>query len=378
MKNLFYILLITISACSPDNDYAPLENQSDSPVSPESLNLESVPSSDRNTDNLILSELFENPNLDYNPDLSDFYVEYAAARSFQLEENITRAGNSAGRFEINKNDPKVWGGNRTEFAQVTNTTMGEGWYGFSQYFPENYTTENLEELVGQWHDIPDEGETAGRSPSNAISTGNGHLKWATRWDSRSIQTNNITEGYFEKDLGVIPKGKWINWVVHIKFSHTNTGIVEVWMDGVKVIDRQNMPNCFNDAIFPYFKFGVYRWEWDTAVTQRVIYFDEVRVGNENSSYDEVKPGININMMVNSYTVNCVGEMEGTCLLVQEGDMIGSGNWENFYYYESIEGFTYEPGFVYGLIVKKTVVENPPADGSSIRYELVSIVSKEVQ
>ena len=158
------------------------------------------------------------------------------------------------------------------------------------------------------------------------------------------------------------------------------------MDGEKVIDRQNMPNSYNDEKYPYFKFGVYKWEWGNPATRRVIYFDEVRVGNKNSSYEEVKPNSsaeevktdNINMMVNSYNVDCVGEMEGTCLLVQEGDMIGTENWENFYYYDSIEGFTYEPGFVYGLIVKKIEVENPPADGSSIRYVLESIVSKEAQ
>ena len=48
--------------------------------------------------------------------------------------------------------------------------MEEGWHGFSQYFPETYTT--IEEVVGQWHDVPDFGETAGRRSSNAISTGN--------------------------------------------------------------------------------------------------------------------------------------------------------------------------------------------------------------
>ncbi len=86
----------------------------------------------------------------------------------------------------------------------------------------------------------------------------------------------------------------------------------------------------------------------------------------------------VNMMVNSYTVDCIGEMEGTCLLVQEGDMIGTGNWEYFYFVDSIEGFKYETGFIYALEVKKTEIENPPADGSSVRYELVRIISKEAQ
>ncbi|PRX38587.1 DUF4377 domain-containing protein, partial [Salegentibacter salegens] len=146
-------------------------------------------------------------------------------------------------------------------------------------------------------------------------------------------------------------------------------------------------NSYNDEKYPYFKFGVYKWKWGTAATQRVIYYDEVRIGDKNSSYEEVKPNgseelapleSRINMMVNSYTVGCVGEIEGTCLLVQEGDMIGTENWENFYFSDRIEGFNYEPGYVYGLIVKKTEVENPPLGGSSIKYELVEIVSKEAQ
>ncbi|PRX39829.1 polysaccharide lyase, partial [Salegentibacter salegens] len=134
------------------------------------------------------------------------------------------------------------------------------------------------------------GETTARSPSNAIITGNDRIRWMIRWDSTRIKQDNNSEGLHYIDLGKIPKNKWIDWVVHIKYSHTNTGILEVWMDDVKVIDRQNMPNSYNDEKYPYFKFGVYKWKWGTAATQRVIYYDEVRIGDKNSSYDEVKPG----------------------------------------------------------------------------------------
>lgn len=88
-------------------------------------------------------------------------------------------------------------------------------------------------------------------------------------------------------------------------------------------------------------------------------------------------GVNeIKMRINSHTVECVGEAEGNCLLVQEGDQIGTDDWELFYYEDSILGFNYEPGYIYNIIVKKTPLENPPMDGSSIVYELVRIVSKE--
>jgi heat shock protein HslJ len=50
-----------------------------------------------------------------------------------------------------------------------------------------------------------------------------------------------------------------------------------------------------------------------------------------------------------------------------------GEWE--FFYDQIEGFTYEPGFEYELRVNKVEVANPPADGSSLRYELVAVVNK---
>lgn len=83
----------------------------------------------------------------------------------------------------------------------------------------------------------------------------------------------------------------------------------------------------------------------------------------------------VTLRVNSHTVACSGEMDGECLLVQEGDAIGSEDWEYFYYWDGIEGFEYEPGFVYDLLVRKIPVKNPPMDSSSIRYELVRILSK---
>lgn len=84
----------------------------------------------------------------------------------------------------------------------------------------------------------------------------------------------------------------------------------------------------------------------------------------------------VDMMVNSYTVECVGEMEGNCLLVQEGDEIGTEDWNLFYYEDSISGFDYESGYIYHLKVQKKKVKNPAMDASSISYRLVRVVSKE--
>lgn len=69
-------------------------------------------------------------------------------------------------------------------------------------------------------------------------------------------------------------------------------------------------------------------------------------------------------------VDCVGEGIQKCLLVKEEP---EAEWRRFY--DSIEGFEYQEGYLYEILVDATPVENPPADGSSIAYRLVRIVSK---
>lgn len=50
-----------------------------------------------------------------------------------------------------------------------------------------------------------------------------------------------------------------------------------------------------------------------------------------------------------------------------------GEWELFY--DTIEGFNYEPGYEYELVVKSERVDNPPADAPGIKYTLVKEVSR---
>jgi len=64
-------------------------------------------------------------------------------------------------------------------------------------------------------------------------------------------------------------------------------------------------------------------------------------------------------------VDCIGEGPRKCLII---------NGERSY--NSINGFEYEEGYSYILEVNITRVENPPADGSSLRYDLIKVISKE--
>lgn len=70
-------------------------------------------------------------------------------------------------------------------------------------------------------------------------------------------------------------------------------------------------------------------------------------------------------------VDCVGEGPQKCMLVKE-------NLDDDYdmFYDQIEGFEYEEGYEYKLLVREEPVENPPAGGSSLKWSLVQVESKQ--
>lgn len=80
--------------------------------------------------------------------------------------------------------------------------------------------------------------------------------------------------------------------------------------------------------------------------------------------------------VNSSKKDCTGVGPMSCLQIQKGQSIDPNAWE--FFYGKIEGFEYEAGNIYQLKVNVTPKEKPvPADASSLNYELVSIISKEM-
>lgn len=76
------------------------------------------------------------------------------------------------------------------------------------------------------------------------------------------------------------------------------------------------------------------------------------------------------LYVAPYTQECVGVDVQQCMLVKEHP---EDDWE--FFYDGIEGFTYEPGYNYSLLVGWREIDNPPADGSSRRYRLIRLVQK---
>ena len=88
-----------------------------------------------------------------------------------------------------------------------------------------------------------------------------------------------------------------------------------------------------------------------------------------TTYEEsTSSGSGQRLWIRSETVDCVGEAAQKCLLVRE-----TADGPEEYFYDTIDGFDYVPGFTYVIDVEITEIDDPPADGSSLAYRLIEIV-----
>ncbi|WP_419812798.1 DUF4377 domain-containing protein [Bacterioplanoides sp.] len=76
------------------------------------------------------------------------------------------------------------------------------------------------------------------------------------------------------------------------------------------------------------------------------------------------------LFVDHHKSECTGVATYLCLRVRNSP---DDEWR--YFYSSIQGFEYQPGYNYQLKVAVEAVETPPADSSGRAYSLVEVLSK---
>lgn len=77
------------------------------------------------------------------------------------------------------------------------------------------------------------------------------------------------------------------------------------------------------------------------------------------------------MQIASEKASCVALARTECLHVR---YLPDTTWRLFY--DPIQGFAYERGFLYTISVVQRRIENPPLDGSSAEFRLIKVISKE--
>ncbi|QNF34721.1 heparin lyase I family protein [Adhaeribacter swui] len=236
-----------------------------------------ITSADKNRRNLVAEERIE-------PSLSGaFGRQIYTSYGFGATTSVSRSGSRSARLELRKEGSAV----RSEII-FNKPTPSHGWYGMSLYMPSgNWQTEKDGDgwdIITQFHGTPDSGDGS-RVPPISMSVIQGRLVLTVNYSSKRYNKN--PDGRKRFDLGPVVKDKWVDFVYHIKYSYKSDGKLELWKNGSKVVSYTG-PNTYNDAVTPYLKMGVYKRNWD-YVSKRVIYVDDVRIGDGNSSYADVAP-----------------------------------------------------------------------------------------
>lgn len=93
-------------------------------------------------------------------------------------------------------------------------------------------------------------------------------------------------------------GNWNDWVIQWKGSpQPALGFLAVWRNGQVVMPMtKSIATTYNDSVAPYLKFGVYRGSWKgasapTASRRSAIAYGAIKVGDENSGFDEVSTAV---------------------------------------------------------------------------------------
>ncbi|BFU45236.1 polysaccharide lyase [Krasilnikovia sp. MM14-A1004] len=202
--------------------------------------------------------------------------QYCCEKSLKIVTQPARDGGYAAQFTLDRGDPDVSSSTRSELSQPDQQPVAqERWYGFSINLPDDWVPDRSSEIVSQWHQQSNNG-----SPPLALLTNSGHWKIDFR-------------GEFI-DLGSYQTERWTDWVFHVSWRTDASGVLEVWRDGTQVVARTGRTHD-DGANSPYFKFGIYKWDWDgrpkpSDTSHRSMYYDALRIGDQHSGYAAVAPG----------------------------------------------------------------------------------------
>lgn len=224
-----------------------------------------------------------------NPKLA-FYETFEGRKPFSSAHNIETGdwdyalryvsvpvyrGEKSARFEIKNDQPLVKNGKRSEVTIIKGLPGKNMWYSFAVYFPtDGFTKDSQREVINQWYQDG--------SPATSLRVRNDRLY---------LETGSEKENREQIDIGFATKDIWHEFVLHFIHSHSSDGLVEVWHNGKKVITHKG-GNMYNNVL-PKWKIGLYKaaFKFGTSdVTNRIIFFDNIKVGNEKASYNDMVPG----------------------------------------------------------------------------------------
>jgi hypothetical protein len=203
--------------------------------------------------------------------------QHCCSHSVAQSSEQARTGARSFRAEVRPNDAPVSEGYRAEIVPRGDFDVGERWYGLSVYFE---TPQAGGKWIGgyggsfwQWNT-----EVGGEAALSLIGSDG---EWSVA--SRTVG-GGATEGNGPDTR--ITAGTWHDLVFHVDWRG---GVLQFWIDGERHVNRTDA--SFEEGIGPYMKLGLSRWvgQDDPLPNTWVLFYDDLRIGNENATYLDVAP-----------------------------------------------------------------------------------------
>lgn len=196
----------------------------------------------------------------------------------KIQSEIVRKGKNAVQIVIQKGD-RIEQGNansktserdelleRKEFGPMEDEDFS---YAFSIFIPNDFPIVPTRLVLAQWKQNEENDNALVDNPILALRYQKGEL-------FVTLQTTEEKTRIFSTREEV--KGKWLDFVFHVKFTREEKGFVKVWMNEKQIVDYKGVTAYSEKYNYPklghfYFKMGLYRDRMDEPMT---IYIDEFK------------------------------------------------------------------------------------------------------
>ena len=192
-----------------------------------------------------------------------------------ISTNYARSGTHSVEITVHEGDIAAAGEGDTtvERAELDSghfALLGrEAWYGFSLLVPKNFPIVDDRLVIAscKQSDVP--------RPITAQRFRNGRHTF-------TIESQGRKKSY---PLPTLRLGQWVDMIYHVRYSIKNDGLVEVWMNGSKVVTyagptaEASAKNAF------YHKIGLYR---DRLKIPMTAYYDNYTMGESKAAVDPAR------------------------------------------------------------------------------------------
>jgi hypothetical protein len=264
--------------------------------------------------NLLFESSFEWNDNNYLDGFENF--QHCLSCSYALTRTTASARSGAGalRLEVHDDDPLVSGSIRSELTVPAITDSGERWYGLS-YYLKDWVVDGSPHSILQWHPNSSNGSAA-----LAMLAHNGVL---------TIVHGDPFGSWKYVNIGNIVPDVWTDLVLHVKWDSTNNGLIEVWRDGELVYDTSGIRTEWVGG--QYIKVGINHYGWTIPVNdvadERILYIDDVRIGNGDATYADVAPGGMYDCDQPTATLTATETCEGAPYYLVLSNAVGTGPFD---------------------------------------------------